>query len=161
MCLIDFDERNDDEEKICDRIAAETLMPEDSFRIVTDEIYSSYNEWSSVCLQKIGDKFGVSAVSVLLRLYDLKIIPKRQYQNIYKILSDEFEEIREELEKSRKGKDIRIKYYVKYLNQQGYLFPRVIVNAHARGEITFGEMCKTLNISSQHIANIERAVMFT
>lgn len=161
LCLIDFDERNDDEEKICDRIAAETLMPEDSFCIVTDEIYSLYNEWSSVCLQKIGDKFGVSAVSVLLRLYDLKIIPKRQYQNIYKTLSDEFEEIREALEKSRKGKNIPMKYYVKYLNQQGYLFPRVIVNAHARGEITFGEMCKTLNVSSQHIANIERAVMFT
>jgi Zn-dependent peptidase ImmA (M78 family)/DNA-binding XRE family transcriptional regulator len=160
LCLIDFDERNDDEEKICDRIAAEALMPESSFRAIANETWPLYKEWSSYCLQSIGDRFGVSSVSILLRLHELKIINKSEYQRIYAILSDEFEAKREEIEQSRKGKNIPMHYYVKYLNQQGYLFPRVVLNAHARGDISYGEMCRTLNVSSKHIGNIERAVMF-
>ena len=160
LCLIDFDERNDDEEKICDRIAAETLMPENDFRAISAAAFPLFKEWSSVCLQNIGDKFGVSPIAVLLRLHELNIIQTKEYQRIYKVLSDEFEEKRELIEQSRKGKNIPIHYYIKYLNQQGYLFPRVVLNAHARGDITFGEMCRTLNVNSKHIGNIERAVMF-
>ena len=161
LCLMDFEERNDDEEKVCDRIAAETLMPESSFRSITEGAFSFYNEWSSLCLQNIGDKFGVSSLSVLLRLHELRIIQMPDYQRIYAFLKDEFEEKREIIEKSRKGKNIPVHYYVKYLNQQGYLFPRVIISAHARGSITYGEMCKALNVGSKHIGNIERAAMFT
>ena len=58
------------------------------------------------------------------------------------------------------GKNIPVHYYVKYLNQQGFLFPRAILNAHANGKLSYGEMCRTLNVNSKHIGDIERAVMF-
>ena len=135
LCLIDLDTRNDDEEKICDRIAAETLMPENLFRAVVARIFPSYGEWSSLCLQNIGDKFGVSSISILLRLKKLSVVSFDSYQTIYKSLSTEFEEKRELIEKSRKGKNISAHFYVKYLNQQGYLFPRVLFNAYSRGNI--------------------------
>jgi len=76
-------------------------------------------------------------------------------------LNDEFEKNREHIELARKGKNIPVHYYVKYLNQQGYLFPRTILNAYANGNLSYGEMCRTLNVSGKHIGDIERAVMFT
>lgn len=161
LCLIDFDERNDGEEKLCDRIAAETLLPEDAFKQVAKSIWPSYREWSSLCLQAIGDKFGVSSVVVLRRLYELKMLPYKDYQQIYNALNEEFEANRELIERARKGKELPIKYYIRYLNKQGYLFPRIIVEAHARGTISYGEMCKTLNVGRKHIGSIEQAVMFT
>lgn len=161
LCKIDFDERNDAEEKICDKIAAATLLPRDAFLDVASKAFAKYNEWSSICLQAVGDKFGVSSVVVLRRLYELGKIKKALYISIYNVLNVEFEAKREIIEKNRKGKNIPVHYHVKYLNQQGYLFPRAILNAHANGKISYGEMCRTLNVSSKHIGNIEQAVMFT
>lgn len=160
LCTIDFDERNDDEEKICDRIAAATLLPDASFREEATKVYASHGEWSSLCLQNIGDKFGVSSVVVLRRLFELGYICKSVYYEVYKALNDEFEANRIFIEMSRKGKNIPVHYYVKYLNQQGFLFPRAILNAHANGKLSYGEMCRTLNVNSKHIGDIERAVMF-
>ena len=160
LCTIDFDERNDDEEKICDRIAAATLLPDASFREEATKVYASHGEWSSLCLQNIGDKFGVSSVVVLRRLFELGYICKSVYYEVYKALNDEFEANRIFIEMSRKGKNIPVHYYVKYLNQQGFLFPRAILNAHANGKLSYGEMCRTLNVNSKHIGAIERAVMF-
>ena len=161
LCLIDFDERNDEEEKLCDRIAAEILLPEDAFKHVAKNIWPSYREWSSLCLQAIGDKFGVSSIVALRRLYELKMVPYKDYQQIYSALNKEFEANRELIERAREGKKLPIQYYIRYLNKQGYLFPRIIVEAHARGAISYGEMCKTLNVASKHIGSIEQAVMFT
>lgn len=158
LCKIDFDERNDDEEKLCDSIAAATLLPKSIFTEVAKDFYKRHAKWSSICLQDIGDKFGVSSVVVLRRLYELNIIQKSAYIQIYRNLNKEFEAKRDLIERSHKN--IPVHYYVKYLNHQGYLFPRVIMNAHASGKLTFGEMCRTLNVSSKHIENIERAVMF-
>lgn len=161
LCMIDFDERNDEEEKICDKIAAETLLPCEAFCSVVNKIWPRYNEWSSLCLQDIGDRFGVSSVVVLRRLHELGNLKKTEYLKIYATLNEEFEAKREQIELQRKGKNIPIHYYTKYLNQQGYLFPRAILNAYANGNLSYGEMCRTLNVSSKHIGDIERAVMFT
>ena len=161
LCKIDFDEKNDEEEKICDRIAVATLLPQTPFLKTATEVFSKYKEWSSISLQTIGDKYGVSSIVVLRRLYELGFIQKPMYIKTYKLLNDEFEAKREFIEKSRKGKNIPVFFHVKYLNQQGYLFPRTILNAHANGKLSYGEMCRTLNVNSKYIGNIERAVMFT
>jgi Zn-dependent peptidase ImmA (M78 family) len=161
LCLINFDERNDEEEKICDRIAAEVLMPEDSFHKIVEGVLNTHNEWSLSHLQKTGDKFATSSFSVLIRLKELEIISKDKYNSLYKDLNSEFEREQKKIDEEVEKRSPRIPYYVKYLNQQGYLFPRLILNAHARGEITYGEMCKFLNIGRKHITDIEHAVMFT
>ena len=161
LCTIDFDERNDEEEKICDRIAAATLLPRDEITSVARVIYGRHNEWSTYCLQDIGDKFGVSSLVVLRRLYDIGIIERDLYFNIYDTVRNDFEKNRELIEQNRRGKNIPVYYYVKYLNQQGFLFPKVVLNAHANGKITYGEMCRTLSVNSKHVGDIERMVMFT
>ena len=136
-------------------------MSGNSLETVVQQIWPKYKQWSSICLQDIGDKFGVSSVVVLRRLYELKILKRADYLQIYEALNDEFEKNREHIELARKGKNIPVHYYVKYLNQQGYLFPRTILNAYANGNLSYGEMCRTLNVSGKHIGDIERAVMFT
>ena len=161
LCTIDFDERNDDEEKICDRIAAATLLPREEVTAVAKAVYGRHGEWSTYCLQEIGDKFGVSSLVVLRRLYDIGIIEKSLYFSIYDTVRNDFEKNREIIERNRKGKNIPVYYYVKYLNQQGFLFPKVVLNAHANGRISYGEMCRTLNVNSKHIGDIERVVMYT
>ncbi len=160
LCLIDFDDRNDEEEKICDRIAAELLMPEISFKSISEEAYGIYGDWSSVCLCFIADKFAVSSVAVLRRLHELGIVNFFEYQNVYKKMNEEFEAEQERIKEYREEKNIPIKFYVRYLNKEGYLFPKIIVSAYNRGDISYGEMCRTLNVKGKHIENIERAVMF-
>ena len=161
LCLIDFDDRNDEEEKICDKIAAEIMMPEKEFTEVADEIGLAYREWSIECLNDIADKFAVSPVSVIRRLYELKKVTKSEYQRIYKELSDDFAMKQAQIDAANEGRNFNIPYYAKYLNKEGYLFAKVIMSSYSKGAISYGEMCQTLNVSRAHIDKIERAVMFT
>lgn len=160
LCMIDFDERNDAEEKLCDSIAAEILMPEKEFLEVANEISMVYHEWSLECLNAIANRFAVSAVSVVRRLTELKKISKSEYQKIYKMLMDDFEMKREQIEAAKEGQNMIIPYYTKYLNKEGYLFTKIIMSSYSRGAISFGEMCQTLNVNRSHIDKLERAVMF-
>lgn len=160
LCLIDFDERNDEEEKICDRIAAEIMMPEVEFSSVVNEIRAVYREWSIECLNNIGDKFAVSSVSVVRRLYELSTISRSEYQRIYKMLMDDFAMKQAVIDAANESKNFNVPYYAKYLNKEGHLFAKVIMSSYSKGTISYGEMCQTLNVSRTHIDKIERAVMF-
>ena len=160
LCLIDFDERNDEEEKICDRIAAEVLMPEESFRRIASSVFDTYGEWSDLCLVAIADKYAVSTFSVVRRLHELNIITKPVYFSIYQRISDKFKEDQELILLSKEEKEFKVKYYITYLSKEGYLFPKKVLSAYSRGDISYGEMCSTLNVKGKHISNIERAVMF-
>ncbi len=160
LCMIDFDDRNDDEEKICDRIAAEALLPEPNFRAVATNVKLNYVDWDYNCLVSIADKYAVSILVVLRRLYETGVISKSQYINRYEELEKEFLENREIIEKKREKNSIVVEYFYRYLNQQGYLYPKIVLSAYANGVITYGEMCCTLNVNPIHIANIEQAVMF-
>ena len=160
LCLIDFDERNDSEEKICDKIAAEVLMPKESFKNIAIEYIRKFTPLDSACLQRIGGRFGVSSFAVLIRLKDLDIISNNKFFELYETITNEFEENRKKIEISRKGKNVPVQFHIKYLSQNGYLLPRTVFTSYATGNITLGEMCKALNINSKHIGNIEQAVMY-
>lgn len=160
LCLIDFNERNDDEEKICDRIAAEVLMPTEEFKVVTESFYKTHTSWSEECLSRIADKFGVSIFSVIRRLHDLNIISKSYYLSLYKEFSDKFEERQVEIDAHKEGRSLIIPYHTKYLNKEGYLYTKTIMTSYSKGNISYGEMCHILNVASTHIAKMERAVMF-
>lgn len=160
LCLIDFNERNDDEEKTCDKLAAEILMPRRTFERVARTTFATFSAWSTTCLQIIGDKFAVSSVTVVRRLYELGIISRSEYSSIYDRLAKEFEKDRITIEMNRANQELKIKYYIKYINKEGRLFPKTIISAYYKGSITFGEMCQKLNVNSKHIPNMERAVMF-
>lgn len=154
LCLVDFDEKNDEEEKICDGIAAEALLPEKSFREIISAKGNGAMEWDDLSLLDVADKFAVSTVVVLRRLYDLKFIGFDYYVSRYKEMEAEVAEY------AKIKKSFPVDYHYKYLNQQGYLFPKIMLSAYAAGTISYGEMCRSLNVNTMHIGNIEQVVMF-
>lgn len=158
LCLINDDERNDEEEKICDRIAAEVLMEENEFRRIADEIYSSQKEWSDVALGKLADRFGVSVVSAFRRLYDLEIISRNYYFERYKEISDSFDAVLDKIKREQEGKNIPFYFHVKFINAHGHLLPKVVLSAHYSGKISIGETCRILNVKSKYIGDLSRAV---
>ncbi len=160
LCTIDIEEHSDQEEAICDRIAAEALMPEVAFKRIANEYISRFPEIDSICIDRIAGRFGVSTISALRRMFETNVIDRHTFFDLLAIITDEYNANIERIEEARKGKNVPVYFHVKYLNQNGFLFPRTVLIAHASGKITHGEMCKTLGINSKHIGNIEQAVMF-
>ncbi len=158
LCLINDDERNDEEEKICDSIAAEILMDTNEFRNIAAEIYSSHNEWSDIALSQLADRFGVSVVSAFRRLYDLDIIGRNYYFERYKEISNSFEAVLEKIKKAQEGKNIPFFFHVRFINAHGHLLPKVVLSAHYSGKISIGETCRILNVKSKYIGDLSRAV---
>ena len=159
LCLIDDDARNDDEEKICDRIATEVLMNRAEFKKIAETVLSKEGEWNSISLMILADKFGVSTVAAFRRLHDLSIISDAEYYEMYQEINAAFEANIEAIEAARAGKDIPFYYHVRYVNSHGHLLPRMIVTAQSTGRITMGEACKIMNIKSKYYGDIARAVM--
>ena len=158
LCLIDDNERNDNEEKICDCIAAEVLMEHSTFKKIAMDIYTKEREWNDKTLMDLANKFGVSAVAAFRRLYDLSIISDSQYYDMYKEINNSFEEYLKNIN-SLKNKKVPIYFHVRYINYHGNLLPRMIITAQNSGKITVGEACKIMNIKSQYYDDIARAVM--
>ena len=160
LCTIDIEEHSDQEELICDRIAAETLMPETPFRQMANNYISTSPFVNPNSVERIAGHFGVSSLSALRRMYETKIITKKAFFDLWQVITESYNANMKKIEANRKGKNIPVHFYIKYLNQNGYLLPRTILLAFAAGKITHGEMCKVFNINSRHISNIEQAVMF-
>ena len=160
LCNIDFDERNDEEEKLCDRIAAEVLMPKDCFISLANTEYNKHNEWNEACLIKIADRFGVSTFSVVRRLFEMGMIDKESYISLYTEMTKNFNESKNEIDQRNESRQVRIPYYVRYLNKEGYLYTKTIMNSHSKGKISYGEMCHIQGVKRSHINKMERAVMF-
>ena len=160
LCTIDIDEYNNHEEYICDRIAAEVLMPTATFKHLANEYIVRNGAINSECISSIAGRFGVSTLSTLRRLHEVKIINKSEFFELFDQISAEYNATLAYLESSRKGKNIPVHYHVKYLNQNGFLLPRVLLTAHGNGIITHGELCRALGIKSKHIASIEQAVLY-
>ena len=159
LCLIDDEDRNDDEERICDRIATEVLMNRVEFRRIAESVLSKEGERNSISLMNLADKFGVSTVAAFRRLHDLSIISDTAYYEMYQDINADFEANIKAIEVARAGKDIPFYYHVRYVNSHGHLLPRMIVNAHSTGKITMGEACKIMSIKSKYYGAIARAVM--
>lgn len=160
LCTIDMDEHSDQEEAICDRIAAEALMPQTIFKQIAKECITRIGVVNSVCIDRIAGRFGVSTFSALRRMFETNVINKKTFFDLLDTITSEYNANIARIEAARKGKNIPVFYHVKYLNQNGFLLPRTVLMAHATGKITHGEMCRALGVNSKHIGNIEQAVMF-
>ena len=160
LCTIDMDEHSDQEETICDSIAAAALMPETAFKQIANECITRVGAANSICIDRIAGRFGVSSISALRRMHETKVISRKLFFELLNVITAEYNANIAYIEAARKGKNVPVFYHVKYLNQNGFLLPRTVLIAHASGKITHGEMCKALGVNSKHIGSIEQAVMF-
>lgn len=160
LCTIDMEEHSDQEETICDSIAAAALMPEATFKRIAEECIARTGAVNSICIDRIAGRFGVSTISALRRMLETKVISRKVFFELLGTITDEYNANIAYIEAARKGKNVPIFFHVKYLNQNGHLLARTVLLANASGKITHGEMCKALGVNSKHISSIEQAVMF-
>lgn len=155
LCLIDFNEREDEEEKICNSLAANILIPE----IALDSIINGKDLSDDRVITNLSDRYAVSKFVIIKRLYDLNKIDFVLYKSKYKKYLDIFNEIKEI--KKKQGQKIIVTQDKKLISSSGKLYPKIILDAYYEGKISFGEVCNTLNINSHYIDSIERMVMFS
>jgi Zn-dependent peptidase ImmA (M78 family) len=154
ICLIDFNERADGEEKNCNNMAANILIPKEELNNSIKNIDIRLDEE----IEKIADKFTVSKFVIIKRLFDLNKIEFTIYKNKYNKYLNEFNEIKEIKRKS--GQKVIVLPDKKLISSNGNLFPQIILDAYYDGKISFGEVCNTLNVKSKYVENIEKMVMF-
>lgn len=155
LCLIDFNEREDEEEKICNSLAANILIPEKELNTSIKNVDLSNDK----AIEKIADKYAVSKFVIIKRLYDLNKINFALYKSKYDKYLNNFNEIKEI--KRKRGEKIIVTQDKKLISSSGKLYPKMILDAYYDGKISFGEVCKTLNINARYIENVERMVMFS
>lgn len=155
LCLIDFNEREDEEEKICNNLAANILIPE----ITLDSIINGKDLSDDRVITNLSDRYAVSKFVIIKRLYDLNKIDFILYKSKYEKYLDIFNEIKKI--KKKQGQKIIVTQDKKLISSSGKLYPKIILNAYYEGRISFGEVCNTLNVNSRYIDNIERMVMFS
>lgn len=153
-CLVDFGE-NGDEEKHCDEIAAEILLPKNTFKEVAQDVYSKYGRWDDSSIEDISNRFGVSLLSVLRRLKDTGLMDTQDYWEKFHIMVGRYNYFKREKTETPP----KIKYEYKYISRNGTLYPRIIMTAYAKGSLSYGEMCSTLNISPQNLRKLS-AVLY-
>lgn len=155
LCLIDFNEREDEEEKICNSLAANILIPEEPLNAIIKNIDLSDDKE----IEKVADKFAVSKFVIIKRLYDLNKINFALYKSKYDKYLNSFNEIKKI--KRKQGQKIIVTQDKKLISSSGKLYPKIILDAYYDGKISFGEVCNTLNINASYIENVERMVMFS
>lgn len=159
LCLIDDYERNDSEEKICDAIAANALMPEDEFKRLAYTYCLPLDKLNITNILKLADKFGVSMVSAFRRLFNLKLIDDSTYYFMYGSINNEFEKNKKAIEEKMKNKNVPFYFHVGYINLHGRTLPKTIVTAHNNGKISIGEACKIMGIKTKYFNDVSMAAM--
>ncbi len=155
LCLIDFNDREDEEEKICNSLAANILIPKE----VLDYNIKNIDLENDKEIERIADKYAVSKFVIIKRLYDLNKISFALYKSKYDTYLNNFNEIKEI--KRKQGQKIIVTQDKKLISSSGKLYPKIILDAYYDGKISFGEVCNTLNINARYIENVERMVMFS
>lgn len=130
--LIDFNEREDDEEKICNNFAANILIPENLLDISIQNIDLEDDKK----IEYLSNKYAVSKFVIIKRLYDLKKIDFILYKSKYENYLNNFNEIKEIIR--RQGQKIIITQDKKLISSSGKLYPRIILDAYYEGKISFG-----------------------
>lgn len=128
-----FDLRNlqpakDEIEQICDKVAAEFLVPEESLRVYWNEIKA---QSQSVIYQLLAKKFKVSEIVCARRLLDLGLITQEDFFDFYE---DYQREVRTRLSKQEGGN-----FYATLSLRLGRRFSEAVIQAVQEGKILYKE----------------------
>ncbi len=159
LCSIDLNDADDEEEKACDSLAAEILMPRTEFMTLAHNLIFANGRFKENGLKNLAEMFGVSIIAAFRRLWDLKLINNDFYFKKYLEIKTDFESIENQIKARRKSEDIRIPYHIRFVNTHGILIPKMVLGAYSNGRISVGETCQLLSVKSKHIENITRMVM--
>lgn len=137
-------------ELFCNEIAANALLPEDDLKkalpLTEDLVFSN--------IVGVAKLFGVSNVTLLIRLLNLNSITQGQFNKFKQTSDKQFKDyLAKEAEKKTGG--FANPYYV-WLNRNGKIFSQIVLDYYKGGQITGLEASHLLNIKINNFSKFER-----
>lgn len=148
--LCDFSrDSSQPEERFCDEVAAAALMPRELFLKKAKGVDpTSYEN-----LRRLGDNFGVSAESVLVRMVHLELATWSDYANIKPSFRDAYSLHKQHEKEARFNKNAPIYYQLK-VRDLGRPFIVTILRAHGDGLLSSRDVTQILEISYDKIPKL-------
>ena len=137
LCSITMEE-DEDVERYCNRFAAEFLMPEDEFRKWIQEYGKDDNS-----LRKLQRVFGVSIHAMKIRMLNLGLISRKEYE--------EFKKKFKEFEKPTGGHK---NWEKTFKNRAGNLAIEEVKKAYKRGDLSLHESREILDMKMKYIEKV-------
>lgn len=147
----DWDDLNKQEEKWCDELAGNVLMPVDQFRAAVHDI--GVGDLDAV--KSIARGFKASAYACLVRLRQLQIIDQATYTDFEYQLKEEYAKLQKKLKKSNRGPSRNRPREV--LDQYGHIYVNVVFQAYRNQEIGLHKLCRLFGLKkSSYALELER-----
>ncbi|MEO5368614.1 MAG: XRE family transcriptional regulator [Magnetococcus sp. DMHC-1] len=137
-------------EVYCNQVAAEILMPWDSFVIQWESMDPDAPQMERIALA--ANKFKVSREVVARRLLNMKKMNQEDYDKTIEQYRDEWKKERLNIkEKNKKNDESAPVYHPMKLNSNGKSFSRTVISAYKRGELSGRDTSKLLDMKLNHI----------
>ncbi len=133
--ILEINNRNVDEEKLCDRFASSLLMPKEA---VINEFGSLRNNISFYELIAFKNEYKVSCAATIYRLKDLKIISEYTYKKLFITLNKMY---------GKKNEPSPIK------NEKSYQFKKIVHKLEIDKIISLNKACELLGVSTYEYNN--------
>lgn len=128
------------EEKWCDQLAGEILMPrEDFLREVDNTPIRKLED-----IKKLSKKFHVSIYACLVRLRNLNIVTQPEYAEFEGELKEYYRKKQDELKEKEGGP--RRERSKEALDQYGQIYTRTLFQAYYNNEISLHKLCRSLDL---------------
>lgn len=153
--VVDFRDTNEQNkyepvEIFCNRVTAEILMP----RKEIVNIAKSISLAKADNIEKIAKEMKVSSFALLVRLLNLKIVSKREFNNIKKVFREQYEAFKESEAKKPKTKG-GPNYYILKIRKNSKAFTSYIFSNYKSGKISGSEANKLLDIKVSNFNKLE------
>jgi len=148
--LCDFSrDSSQPEERYCDEVAAEALMPGSLFRAAAAGVNPArYGD-----LRAIGDQFGVSAEAVLIRLVHLRMATWDDYAGMKSSFDGAYNKYKKDEKLARGDKDSPIYYQLK-VRDLGRPFIATVLRAHGNGLLSSRDVTQLLDVKYDNVPKL-------
>ncbi len=140
-------------EIFCNKVTAEILMP--STEVTNFIQQNKLKNINSDTVERMAKHFKVSSFAMSVRLLNLKIIPKKDFNKFISIFKEKYEEYLENQSKKEKQKG-GPSYYVLQIRKNSKAFTTYIYSYYKSGMITGSEANKLLNIKISNFKKLEQ-----
>ncbi len=139
-------------EVMCNKIAAEALMPAEQISELFVGRGAACPEIKMVDL--LSKRFGVSPLAISIRLLNLDLINRSEFLSLKGILEDKYKgSLENEAANEKKGHPY---YYLILLRKNGRAFTHYVYDYYKSGKITGLEASSILNMKLNKFSNIEK-----
>jgi len=154
--FIDFRDKNelnkyDPLEVVCNKVAAEILMPEEIIR----SLFKSNSEITHELIEKKAREIKVSSFALLVRLVNMNIISTTVFNSYKKVFNEKYEDYLERQAKKTKKKG-GPSYYILKIRKNSRAFTSFIYGNYKSGKISGYEANKLLDIKVSNFKNLEK-----